>query len=75
VTGNRADIAGDVIEGVGEPTRRLAWDAELRLTIREQHGGCGEAGTDQKRLRDRGVFDLVGVGARAETGQIEVEDG
>ena len=37
VPGDRADIAGDVVEGVREPPGRLPGDAELRLAVREKH--------------------------------------
>ena len=69
-----ADVACDVVEGARQPTGRLAGDAELRLPVREKHRRGGQTGTDEQRLGDRGVFDLVGVGGGAEAGQIEIEN-
>ena len=75
VAGDGADVARDVVERVGRPTGGLARKAELWLAIREKHRGGCQAGAHEEGLRDRGVFDLVGLGGRAEPGQVEVEHG
>ena len=74
VAGDGSDVARDVVEAARQPARGLAGNAELWLPVREKYGRGGEAGTDEKRLGDRGVSDLVGVGGGAQAGKVEIEN-